>query len=79
MELKNWWNDEEEKVWKEEVKRQVMSAFANAEKLPKPNWIELFTDIYDEMPKCIEEQVNDLKKHLDVYKEHYPMSNFKHN
>lgn len=44
---------EQEKEWKEDCKRQVMTAFARAEKKLKPNWKEIFTDVYDEMPSHI--------------------------
>jgi len=77
MENKKWWNDDEEKSWKEEAKRLVMSAFANAEKQLKPNWMEMFTDVYDQVPNNIQEQSEELRKHLEVYKEHYPISSFK--
>ena len=30
---------------------QVLEAFAKAEKKQKPNWKEMFTEVYDEMPK----------------------------
>ena len=50
---KGWWGDAQEKAWKEECKRQVMMAFARAEKRLKPDWRELFTDVYDEMPTHI--------------------------
>ena len=30
---------------------QVLEAFARAEKKQKPNWREMFTEVYDEMPK----------------------------
>ena len=30
---------------------QVLEAFAKAEKKKKPNWKEMFTEVYDEMPK----------------------------
>lgn len=40
----------QEKEWKENCKRQVMTAFARAEKKLKPNWKEIFTDVYYEMP-----------------------------
>lgn len=43
-----------EKEWKEDCKRQVMTAFARAEKRLKPNWKELFTDVYHEMPSHIQ-------------------------
>ncbi len=43
----------QEKEWKEDCKRQVMTAFARAEKKLKPNWKEIFTDVYHEMPTHI--------------------------
>lgn len=43
----------QEKEWKEDCKRQVMTAFARAEKKLKPNWKEIFTDVYHEMPSHI--------------------------
>ena len=30
---------------------QVLEAFARAEKKQKPNWKEMFTEVYDEMPE----------------------------
>lgn len=77
MEHNNWWNEEMEKSWKEEAKRQVMSAFANAEKQLKPNWIEMFTDVYHQMPEHLKQQSEELRTHLEVYKEHYPINSFK--
>ena len=43
----------QEKEWKEDCKRKVMTAFARAEKKLKPNWKEVFTDVYHEMPSHI--------------------------
>lgn len=76
MESRQWWNEEEEKTWKDDAKKQVMSAFMAAEKMLKPNYLEMFGDVYDEMPKILQEQMNDLQKHLAIYKNHYPMSSF---
>ena len=39
-----------EKDWKASSRKQVMEAFAKAEKTPKPNWKEMFTDVYDDVP-----------------------------
>lgn len=79
MERKGWWNEELEKSWKIETKRHVMTAFMKAEKLPKPNYFELFTDVYDEMPNSLREQMEELKTHLQTYGSNYPMSNYKEN
>jgi 2-oxoisovalerate dehydrogenase E1 component alpha subunit len=47
---KNLWNDTLEKEWKESSRKQVMEAFAAAEKKLKPRWQEMFEDVYDVMP-----------------------------
>ncbi|XP_015784403.1 2-oxoisovalerate dehydrogenase subunit alpha, mitochondrial [Tetranychus urticae] len=76
MEQRSWWNDELEKDWKEESKRQVMQAFVAAEKKIKPNVKEMFTDVYDEMPPHLTEQYESLMEHLKHYGEHYPLKKF---
>ncbi|KAK2709420.1 hypothetical protein QYM36_013175 [Artemia franciscana] len=48
---KGWWDDAKEKAWKEQNKKEVLQAFARAEKKLKPNWTELFKDVYHEMPQ----------------------------
>lgn len=78
MQHKGWWNDENEKAWKDDSKKQVMSAFMNAEKKPKPNYAELFKDVYHEMPPHIKEQYDELVAHVEAYKEHYPIKNYEH-
>ncbi|KZS13846.1 2-oxoisovalerate dehydrogenase subunit alpha [Daphnia magna] len=73
---KGWWGDVQEKEWKEDCKRQVMTAFARAEKKLKPNWKEIFTDVYHEMPSHITEQLKQMEEHVQKYAEHYPLKNF---
>ena len=41
---------QKEKEWKDDSRKQVMEAFARAEKRPKPKWQEMFYDVYDELP-----------------------------
>lgn len=78
LESKNWWDDNKEKDLRIETKQQVMNSFVKAEKLLKPNYIRgLFDDVYDEMPKHLVEQSEDLKKHIEEYKEHYPLNDYK--
>lgn len=73
MVKKGWWNDEMEKEWKKESKQRVMQAFAEAEAKKKPNPELLFTDVYKDMPKHIEKQLKNMKDHVNMYKEHYPV------
>lgn len=74
---RNWWNDELDKAWITDVKKQVLKSFAFAEKKPKPEWQEMFNDVYSEMPNHIMKQMKYMEKHVQSYKEHYPLKNFK--
>ena len=37
---------------------------------------DLFTDVYDELPKHLKEQQKELFDHLAKYKEHYDLSKY---
>ena len=52
-----------------------MKSFAAAETRKKPNPEYLFTDVYDKMPPHLEEQLAEMKAHVQQYKEHYPLEN----
>ncbi|XP_013790722.1 2-oxoisovalerate dehydrogenase subunit alpha, mitochondrial-like [Limulus polyphemus] len=71
-----WWDDEKEKNWKEETKKQVMQVFARAEKRKKPPIRDMLTDVYDEMPANLQEQIEELENHLQLHKDHYPVNAF---
>lgn len=75
MEKKGCWDDEKEKSWKDDSKRQVMQSFARAEKRLKPDWKELFTDVYAEMPKHLQDQLAYMENHVKEYEDHYPVKN----
>lgn len=75
-----------------------MQAFSKAEKTLKPNWKEMFTDVYDDVPPHLQwvsdqvvldncksiantpclcrEQMEEMEKHLNLYKDEYPLKNF---
>ena len=48
------WSEAQEKEWKASSRKQVMEAFAKAEKTPKPNWKEMFTDVYHDVPEHLQ-------------------------
>jgi len=73
---KGVWSEAQEKEWKNESKKQVLEAFARAEKKQKPNWREMFTEVYDEMPKDLRKQMEEMEKHVDMYKDQYPLKNY---
>ena len=53
-----------------------MQAFVQAESKKKPNPELLFTDVYKEMPLHIQKQVQNMKDHVAMYKEHYPVDSY---
>ncbi|XP_015517590.2 2-oxoisovalerate dehydrogenase subunit alpha, mitochondrial [Neodiprion lecontei] len=71
------WSEEQEKEFVSSIKKQILSDFAAAEKNVKPNWKEVFTDVYYNMPDHIKKQSEAMAKHVDQYKEHYPVELYK--
>lgn len=54
IEASGLWDEEKEKTWINDARNQILSAFNDAEKQPKPNWQEMFRDVYKEVPAHIE-------------------------
>lgn len=77
MVSKGIWSAEEEKKLTDDIKKEVLSAFARAEKLPKPDWKEMFSDVYSEMPEHLLKQMKMMENHLKSYKSEYPVDQFK--
>ncbi|KAF7997073.1 hypothetical protein HCN44_005350 [Aphidius gifuensis] len=71
------WNDNDELEYEKITKKNFMKDFSNAENKLKPNWKELFTDVYHNMPNHIKKQMDSMDNHLKEYKEHYPLNEFK--
>ncbi|NWH83043.1 ODBA dehydrogenase, partial [Piaya cayana] len=55
---------------------QVMEAFEEAERKPKPSPRLLFSDVYQELPPHLRRQREALERHLQLYGEHYPLEQF---
>lgn len=49
--VKGWWNEQEESDYVKQIRKQVLSQIALSEKKLKPDWREMFHDVYYEMPK----------------------------
>lgn len=49
-----------------------MDAFMAAEKKQKLPVDTLIEDVYDKMPQRLQRQRQDLRRHLNLYAEHYP-------
>lgn len=69
-----WWNEVEESTLRSEVRTQVMQAIQEAEKLEKPPVSELFTDVYDVLPKNLMEQEMNLREAIRRHPGNYPLN-----
>lgn len=74
---KELWSEQQEKEWKNESKKKVLEAFAKAEKVLKPNWKQMFTEVYDEVPVDLKRQMVEMEQHVELYKDQYPLKNYK--
>lgn len=54
----------------------MLEAFGKAEKHKKPKPTELFYDVYKEVPKHLERQMDEMKKHVAEYKDVYQLNNY---
>ncbi|GFN97149.1 2-oxoisovalerate dehydrogenase subunit alpha, mitochondrial [Plakobranchus ocellatus] len=70
------WDEDKEKQWKLDARKMVMKAFAKGENEKKGSPDSCFHDVYKEMPAHIEKQMNEMKQHVQQYKEHYPLEHF---
>eukprot|EP00088_Acartia_fossae_P030621 TRINITY_DN3161_c0_g1_i1.p1 TRINITY_DN3161_c0_g1~~TRINITY_DN3161_c0_g1_i1.p1 ORF type:complete len:448 (-),score=98.52 TRINITY_DN3161_c0_g1_i1:411-1721(-) len=73
---KGYWSEAMDKEWKDDSRKQVLQAFARAEKRLKPNWSEMFTEVYDEIPEDLKRQKEEMEAHVKMYKDKYPLQNF---
>ncbi|XP_016950344.1 2-oxoisovalerate dehydrogenase subunit alpha, mitochondrial [Drosophila biarmipes] len=74
---KGWFDEDAENEFVKDVRKKVLKQIAVSEKKLKPNWREMFEDVYAEMPDHLVAQQKELEKHIEAHKEHYPLKNFK--
>ncbi|KAI9140495.1 thiamine diphosphate-binding protein [Paraphysoderma sedebokerense] len=77
LESKSWWSQADEDSFRKDIRRQILTAFADAEKKKKPSIKELFTDVYDTVPPHLKEQEKELWEIVEKYPEYYPTDQFK--
>ncbi|RKP27177.1 2-oxoisovalerate dehydrogenase subunit alpha, mitochondrial isoform 2 precursor [Syncephalis pseudoplumigaleata] len=73
LEARDWWNEQQEADLRTEMRKQLLAAFAAAEKEKKPALSELFTDVYDKSPQHLQEQERELHELIKRYPEYYPV------
>ena len=50
-----------------------MHALQQADKRKKPSPDNLFTDVYDNMPKRLHQQYEEMKCQMEIYPDKYPL------
>ncbi|KAK0739068.1 thiamine diphosphate-binding protein [Apiosordaria backusii] len=76
MESKGCWDEQKEKEARDSIRRDVLKAFAEAEKLKKPAIKNMFEDVYEEMTPDLKAQMKELSEHLDRYPDEYEVGEF---
>lgn len=76
---RNLWSEQQETEWATSARKQVLEAFARAESKLKPQWQEMFTDVYRDIPNHLMKQMKYMEEHVEEYKQHYPLDSFKKN
>lgn len=70
---REWWTPKDTKKFLEESRERVLEAMKKAEITPKPPIINLFTDVYEEMPPMLKEQWEELKDLMEKRPDAYPI------
>lgn len=76
MELRGLWNDEKEAELRANTRKDVLKAFASAEKEKKPPLRTLFEDVYEDMIPDLKEQMKELSDIMERYPDEYDVSEF---
>lgn len=71
-----WFDENAENENVKSNRKQILSQIVLSEKLNKPDWKEMFYDVYYELPQHLKDQMAELEDHLGKHKEHYPLDKF---
>ncbi|XP_046670512.1 2-oxoisovalerate dehydrogenase subunit alpha, mitochondrial-like [Homalodisca vitripennis] len=77
LEAQGWWNSQAQQEFLTSAKKQVLEEFSKSEKKLKPEWQEMFNDVYYEMPDHLAKQMKYMENHVKLYKDKYPVKDFK--
>ncbi|SET57327.1 thiamine pyrophosphate-dependent dehydrogenase E1 component subunit alpha [Thalassotalea agarivorans] len=70
----SWWTEEQDSEIFEQLREDVLAALKVAEKIDKPALEDLVSDVYDQVPEMLEQQLNELKAHIKKYPDAYPVT-----
>lgn len=54
MMTRGWWNDADGEAYVKTLRKQILTQISISEKKLKPDWREMFSDVYDELPKHLQ-------------------------
>lgn len=67
-----WLNEDEDEQAKEQIRQQVLDALKTSEKVSMPSIDEIVTDVYEQVPLHLQQQLKELKQHVAKYPDAYP-------
>lgn len=76
LELKSWWSADEENALRTNVRKEILQAFARAEKEQKPAIKNIFLDIFEEPSEDLKEQMKELKRIIEEYPDEYDTESY---
>jgi len=76
MEGQQWWDATQEVKLQQDARQVVLAELSRAEHEKKPAIDHLFTDVYDKMPRNLQEQQAELHAHLAKHGQHYDLGAF---
>ena len=76
MQHQGIWDEEKEKNARSQIRRDVLKAFAEAEKEQKAPLRSIFTDVYEELSEESKGQMKELGRLLDEYPDEYDIGGF---
>ncbi|KAL9591275.1 MAG: hypothetical protein Q9179_007888 [Wetmoreana sp. 5 TL-2023] len=76
MERKGLWDEEKERDARSRIRREVLKAFAEAEKEKKAPLRSMFEDVYEEVTEEGKGHMKELKRVLDEYPDEYDVEEF---
>ncbi|KAH9211935.1 dehydrogenase E1 component [Leptodontidium sp. 2 PMI_412] len=76
LEKKGIWDEEKESQARSRIRKEVLKAFAAAEKEKKPPMRSMFEDMYEELTPEMMDQMRELKSVIERYPDEYDVSEF---
>jgi 2-oxoisovalerate dehydrogenase E1 component alpha subunit len=76
LESQGLWDEEKEKEARDRIRKEVLKAFARAEKEKKPPIRSMFEDVYEELTPDLVAQMGELRSVIEKYPGEYDVSEF---